>query len=722
MWYFSSPEWANKIALQTSHQTLTYQALAEAVTARQNWLKAQQVTRVAIAMDNSIEWVLFDLACQQANICCVPVPGFFSDTQTTHLVTQSGIELLLTESNNNSEQKDTRASPFAGIDAVRFPVTQTPQIPEGTHKITFTSGTTGNPKGVCLSAESQRNVARSLVDAVDIKHVRHLSLLPLATLLENIAGVYAPLMVGGTILLASQTERGFSGSRLTDPKRLLMLINEQQPNSLILVPELLSLFVGACAQGWQPPQSLQFIAVGGGKVAAGLLQKARALGLPVYQGYGLSECASVVALNTKKSEQISAAGKTLPHNQVHIEDDELVIKGNLFLGYLNQPESFYPSAVYTGDLVTLENGFLTIEGRRKNVLINSFGRNISPEWVEAELMASGHFREVLVAGDAQPHCVALLTPLQKNASQQQIAAVVDQVNIRLPDYAQIGCWITLEQPLVSVPGLVTATGKPVRERIFNHFKASLENLYSLENKENFRVLLEQQRQERNKPMSLYQRLQNETQAERQYLVTSAIIQRCFHGKITLDNYLDFLSQAYHHVKHTVPLLMATGSRLPDEKEWLREAIGEYIEEEMGHQEWILNDIAAAGGDKDAVRHSEPGAAAELMVAYAYDAIQRKNPLRFFGMVFVLEGTSIALADNAAQQIQEKLKLPKEAFSYLSSHGALDQEHIVFFENLMNKITAKEEQDQIIHSAKMFFKLYANIFREIDNETASEQAA
>ena len=111
-----------------------------------------------------------------------------------------------------------------------------------------------------------------------------------------------------------------------------------------------------------------------------------------------------------------------------------------------------------------------------------------------------------------------------------------------------------------------------------------------------------------------------------------------------------------------------------------------------------------------------------MVAYAYDAVNRINPLRFFGMVFVLEGTSIALADNAAEQIKNKLYLPANAFSYLRSHGSLDQEHIVFFENLMNKITDKNEQDQIIHSAKMFFKLYANIFRELDSTTAQADAA
>ena len=223
-------------------------------------------------------------------------------------------------------------------------------------------------------------------------------------------------------------------------------------------------------------------------------------------------------------------------------------------------------------------------------------------------------------------------------------------------------------------------------------------------------------------MPFYERLKNETQSARQYLLNAPIIQRCFSAQITVDDYAAFLQQAYHHVKHTVPLLMAVGSRLPEEKEWLREAVGEYIEEEMGHQEWILNDIQHCGFDKEAARHSQPSAATELMVSYAYDRVSRINPLCFFGMVFVLEGTSIALADNAAEVIQSTLGLPKKAFSYLRSHGALDQEHIVFFENLMNRITDPKEQDLIIHSANMFFRLYGNIVYEFDDQNGLQQGA
>lgn len=223
-------------------------------------------------------------------------------------------------------------------------------------------------------------------------------------------------------------------------------------------------------------------------------------------------------------------------------------------------------------------------------------------------------------------------------------------------------------------------------------------------------------------MNFYDRLQQETKAEREELLSAPIIGRCLNGDITTAEYVAFLSQAYHHVKHTTPLLMATGARLPESKEWLRNAVAEYIEEELGHQEWILNDIEACGFDKEKVRSSQPNSSTELWVAYAYDTVQRVNPLGFFGSVQVLEGTSIKIADLAADKIQSALHLPDTAFSYLRSHGCIDQEHIVFFENLMNRIDDVAEQNQIIHSARMFYQLYNNMYRQLSPEQALPFAA
>ncbi len=218
-------------------------------------------------------------------------------------------------------------------------------------------------------------------------------------------------------------------------------------------------------------------------------------------------------------------------------------------------------------------------------------------------------------------------------------------------------------------------------------------------------------------MTFYNQLLQQTETGRQYLLGSPIIARTMQGEISVQDYIAFLTQAYYHVRHTVPLLMSVGARLDDSREWLRLAVAEYIEEELGHQEWILNDIRACGSDSEAVRHGRPGQETELMVAYAYDTINRVNPLGFFGMVLVLEGTSVNLATRAADQIQHKLGLPLSAFSYLRSHGSLDQEHIHFFENLMNRVEDGRDQLAIIHAANMFYRLYAEIFRSLDHPRA-----
>jgi len=213
-------------------------------------------------------------------------------------------------------------------------------------------------------------------------------------------------------------------------------------------------------------------------------------------------------------------------------------------------------------------------------------------------------------------------------------------------------------------------------------------------------------------MSVYETLLNATREQRETLLSLPLLQAGARGEVGLDAYIAFLTEAYHHVKHTTPLLMTCGGRLPERYEWLREGMAEYIEEELGHQEWILNDIRACGADAEAVRHGKPGPATELMVAYAYDMIQRVNPIGFLGMVLVLEGTSTAIASQAGVAIQQSLGLDKKAFTYLSSHGALDVEHTAFYESLVNRINDADDLQTLIHSANMFYKLYGDIFREL----------
>lgn len=222
-------------------------------------------------------------------------------------------------------------------------------------------------------------------------------------------------------------------------------------------------------------------------------------------------------------------------------------------------------------------------------------------------------------------------------------------------------------------------------------------------------------------MSFFNQLQDATARERDALFNVPVIREALAGQVSLEGYRAFLGQAYHHVRHTVPLMMACGARLPTRLEWLRGAVCEYIDEEYGHEHWILDDIKACGGDAEAARNARPSLAIELMVAYLYDLIARGNPVGLFGMVNVLEGTSIALATQAAGAIREGLGLPVEAFSYLSSHGALDQDHMATYRRLMDRLEDEDDQQAVIHAARVVYQLYAEMFRGLPRAEVSHAA-
>jgi len=223
-------------------------------------------------------------------------------------------------------------------------------------------------------------------------------------------------------------------------------------------------------------------------------------------------------------------------------------------------------------------------------------------------------------------------------------------------------------------------------------------------------------------MTFFERLLDQTREARESLVATPIIQDCLRGQVTRPAYVAFLREAYHHVSHTVPLMHACRARMPARLDWMQEALDEYIEEETGHDAWILNDLRTLGLDADEVRRAGPGPATEIMVAYAYDTVARKNPVGFFGMVHVLEGTSVALALNAADQIQRALALPATAFSYLRSHGTLDQAHTAHFVELMNRLDDTGDRAAVVHAANMFYGLYGAIFRALPRSTPRGGAA
>lgn len=469
------PSDADAVALRDDRCMLRYAELPGAVQTVADWLRATGCKTVALRADNSIDWILVDLACQLAGIVCLPLPDFFSVAQTAHCLRTAGADLLVTDAALATDGA-TDVPGTAQMQALQLWPAAPGALPAGTQKITFTSGSTGDPKGVCLDVDLQWRVARSLADSVAADARRHLSILPLSTLLENVAGVYASLLRGGEVVLRGAAERGLSGSSALDLPALLRCIDAEQPHSLILVPQLLGALVAACERGWRPPPALRFVAVGGARVAAELLIAARRCGLPAYEGYGLSECGSVVALNVPAQERIGSVGHVLPHCDVAIEEGEIVVTGAAHLGYVGDPASWYPARIATGDLGSVDVGdFLHVRGRSKNVLISSYGRNVSPEWIESELCAQPLLTQCVVVGDGRPFLAALVGA-PPAADDATIRRWVERVNQRLPDYARVRRWLRLDAETWA--SLSTANGRPRRADIERTLRAAIDQLYA----------------------------------------------------------------------------------------------------------------------------------------------------------------------------------------------------------------------------------------------------
>ncbi|HSI28963.1 MAG: AMP-binding protein [Methylophilus sp.] len=475
----------NAVAMQGQYVSMSYAQLQQEIDQlRQELVLENHHQPIAVAIANHPAWVLLDLTALGSEIPSVPLPFFFTNAQILHAVLDAGAGTLITDEperfcqifNDRITRKTTII--VAGKRLMQLDLRVPEQaLPKGTAKITYTSGTTGNPKGVCLSTENMLSVAASVVDASGITgDAKHLCVLPLSTLLENVAGVYAALIAGATVCLLPGEKTGLTGSQL-NIQQLHRTLTDTQANTAIFIPELLNALVHTLEAGAASLPVLRFLAVGGAAVTSSLLDRAAHLGLPVYQGYGLSECASVVALNTVQANQVGSVGKPLQHVDIKLADDgEILVKGQHFLGYTGMPAAIDQEWFATGDIGALDaQGFLHIQGRKKNVFITSFGRNVSPEWVECALLDSRHIAQACVFGEAKPWNIALIVT-NSPASDPLINQSIAEINQQLPDYARITKWITV-QPFSHANHQLTANGRLKRQAIYQAYQEAINHLY-----------------------------------------------------------------------------------------------------------------------------------------------------------------------------------------------------------------------------------------------------
>jgi long-chain acyl-CoA synthetase len=467
------------ICLDDGHRTWDRATLRAQVQAFATQLSARNARVLATLLDNSAAWVVADLAAAQSGVVHVPLPAFFTPAQIVHALRSAGVDLLLTSPIAAASWPQSTAQPIelAGHALVLLPLPASQvAMPAGTAKITYTSGTTGQPKGVCLGSEAMQRVSEGLRQAMAPLAIgRHLCALPFSVLLENIAGLLAPLAQGTVCITLPMRELGLSGASGFDVVRFHAVVAQHRPHSVILLPQMLRAWTAHLMMtGERASDSLKFVAVGGAAVGARLIAAARAVGIPAYEGYGLSEGASVQTLNLPGADRPGTAGRALPHTRLRIAaDGEIEVAGSLFNGYLGDAApaaSWWPS----GDLGRIDDdGFVHLQGRKKHVLITAYGRNVSPEWVETALCAEPAIAQAVVFGEAQPALSAVLWPVRPEASDATLQAAVDNANATLPDYARVQRWVRAGASFDASSGMATANGRPQRMAIWQRHAHAL---------------------------------------------------------------------------------------------------------------------------------------------------------------------------------------------------------------------------------------------------------
>lgn len=675
-------------AFDDGHRPLSWSDGARAIEKAVGELKKSGLdgNPVGLDIDHSTGGAIALIAMIEAGIPVVPLPPYFNEAQRRAALVRAGASVCISGCSLDG----------LALRLVTVPIdADAAELPHGTAVVSFSSGSTDEPKGVCLSADHLVAIATSVCDFLgrDLAG-RHLPVLPFGILLEQVAGLFASLIAGGTYLPLPGSDVGLANPVRPDGRQLLDAVIRGRATSLILVPEYLAALVAAMETCSIRLPQLRLVAVGGASISPALLQRANVVGLPVRQGYGMTEAGSVITLEDGSQVSRGGVGRSIGAHRLWLADDgEIVVDGPLFLGLLGRPRR--PGPFATGDIGRLDqDGFLWIDGRKSNLIVTSLGRNISPEWPEGLLTAQPEIAQAMVRGDGEAALEALLVPAGPDAD---VESAVGRVNGGLPEYARIGGF-RLVPPFTPASGQLTGNGRLRR--------AAINAAYPKEPAaENF-----------------FDRLNSETKdAQARFAMTPQLIAGLT-GQISRADYIAYLTQAFHHVRHTVPLMLEARDRLENRgNRMLVEALDDYIVEETGHEEWILDDIEAAGGNRDEASRSDPAPATKAMVDHAYETIRNGNPAAFFGMVFVLEGTSVAMASHGASAVQQRLGLPKTAFRYLNSHGALDLDHMKFFEGLMNRIDEPADQAAIIAMAKDMFRLFGGMFAAIELEGVRDAA-
>jgi len=472
---------------------------------------------VALYAENRYEWILVDLALHLIGATHVPIHATLSGRQANEQATLSHSKLLIVSNetllasvtscdDHVPEEKcilledfvDDSADLGAAIDVEASSVERV--TPESVATILYTSGTTGEPKGVMLT---QSNLATNAVgvnkDLEQYESDLRLNFLPLSHIFARTCDLYSWIVSGAELALAESRETIVPDAQAVRPtimngvpyffgllrRTLEKMGKADEPNS---INELLG-------------GNLRLLCSGGAAMSEDLFFYYRDQGTPLLQGYGLTESSPVISLSSLAHNRPGSSGKPLSGVEVKIANDgEILSKGpHIMLGYFENEEA--TSAVltddgwlHTGDWGHLDDdGFLYVTGRKKELIVTATGKNISPSFLEALLGEDTFIAQALVVGDDRRYLIALIVPdalaiqnhLQVEAfgldDEQVNALIADRISQRLADcgkHEQIAKFALLPQPFSMAAGEVTAKLSLRREVIESNYADTIEGLYA----------------------------------------------------------------------------------------------------------------------------------------------------------------------------------------------------------------------------------------------------